>query len=54
MTLITYLFGKLKTAKDVLGETPNKYRLRRPFNRRYGNWSKTLLKSEGQHLYNFH
>ena len=50
-TLIADVFGKLETAKDVLKEISKKSCSRRPFNKRHGKRSQTLLKSKKQHLY---
>ena len=45
------LSEKLQTAKDVVRKRSTKYRLRRGLKKRHGNWSQTLLKSEGHHIY---
>ena len=54
MTLTSHVFWKLQTVKDVVRQTSKKYRFKRRFNKRRGKWSKTLLKSEGQHLYHLY
>ena len=51
MTLREYAFRNIQIAKDVVRETSKKYHLTRPFNKRHGKPSQTMLKSEGQHLY---
>ena len=51
MTLIAYVFQKLQTVKDVVRQMSKKSRFRRPFNKRHGKRSQTLLKSKRQHLY---
>ena len=54
MTLIAYVFKKLKTAKCVVRELSEKSRFRRTFVKLYGKRSRTLMKFEGQHLYQIH
>ena len=44
-------FRKLRSPKDVVRQMSKKHSLRRPFNKGHGKRSQTLLKSEGQHLY---
>ena len=51
MTLVAYVFRELETTKNVVGQVSKKSRFWRPFNKRYGKRSQTLLKSEGQHFY---
>ena len=51
MTLITYVFPKLKTAKDVVRQMSKNLRFRTPFNGQPNRGPKTLLKSAWQHLY---
>ena len=54
MTPIAYVFKKLKTAKCVVRELSEKSRFRRTFVKLYGKRSRTLMKFEGQHLYQIH
>ena len=54
ITLITHVFLKLQTAKVVVRKMFKRSRFRRPFNKRHGKWSETLLKSDGQHLYHIY
>ena len=51
MTLIAYAFPKLQTAKNVVRQMSMGSRFGRPFIKRHGKWSKTLLKSARQQLY---
>ena len=51
MTLIAYAFPKLQTAKNVVRQMSKGSRFGRPFIKRHGKWSKTLLKSARQQLY---
>ena len=51
MSLRAYIFQKLQTAEEVVRQMSKKSRFRSSFNKRDGKWSKTLLKSEGNHLY---
>ena len=54
MTIIAYLFLKLQTVKDIVRQMSKKSPFIRPFHKRHGKRSQTLLKSEGQHLYHIH
>ena len=45
MTLIAYVFPKLRTTKDVLRIMSKNSRLRGPLARRHGNQAKTLIQS---------
>ena len=53
MTLITYVFPKLQTAKNMVSKMSKKTSFR-SFENHHGNWSKILFKYEGQHLYNLY
>ena len=50
MTLIGYIFQKLRTAQDVLRQMSKKSFFRRPFKRRICKRTQTLLKHGGHHL----
>ena len=54
MTLIVYVFPKLRTAKDVVTWMYKKSRCRIPFGKQHGQRSKTVLKSARQHLYHIY
>ena len=54
MTLIVYVFPKLRTANDVLTWMYKKSRCRIPFGKQHGQRSKTVLKSARQHLYHIY
>ena len=45
MTLISYVFPKLKTVKDVDRQMSKKSGLKRPFDKEHGKRFQTLLKS---------
>ena len=51
MTLIADLFPKLRTPENVVRYMSKKSRLKGPFDRQYGKWVQTLLRSERQHRY---
>ena len=51
LTLIAYVFAKLRIVKDVIRQISKKSRFRRPFEKRYGKRSQTLLKSAALHFY---
>ena len=50
MTLIVYVFPKLQTVKGVIGQMSTKSHFRRPFRKRHGKRSQTLLKPERVHV----
>ena len=54
MTLIAYVFPKLRIAKDMVREMSKKSRFKRPFDKQHGKRSQTLLKSPWQHLYHIY
>ena len=54
MTLIGYVFPKLRTAKDTVWQVSINARFRRPFNKEHAEWSKTLSNSAQQHLYDIY
>ena len=54
MTLIVYVFPKLRTVKDVVTWMYKKSRCRIPFGKQHGQRSKTVLKSARQHLYHIY
>ena len=54
MTLIAYVFPKLKTAKYVVKEASKNSHFKRRFDKLNGKRSQTLLQSEGQHLYHIY
>ena len=51
MTLIAYLFLRMRPAKNVVRYTCKKSRLRLPFKKEHGILGSTLFKFEWQHLY---
>ena len=51
MTLVAYLFRKLRTTKNVLRYMSKKSRFKVPFDRQHGKRIQTLLRSEPQHRY---
>ena len=53
-TLIAYAFPKLQTAKDGVREVCKKFHFRRPFDKRYGKRSQTLLKAARQQVYHIY
>ena len=50
MTLIAYLYQRLRPAKNVIAYMFKKYRFRLPFRGEYGKRVATLFKFERQHL----
>ena len=51
MTLVAYLFPKLRTPKNVVRYMSKKSRFKVPFDRQHGKRVQTLLRSEPQHRY---
>ena len=51
MTLVAYLFSKLRTPKNALRYMSKKSRFKVPFDRQHGKRVQTLLRSEPQHRY---
>ena len=51
MTLITDVFPKLRTPKNVVRYMSKKSPFKRPFDRQYGERDETLLKPERRHRY---
>ena len=51
MTLIAYVFPKLRTAKDVVRRMSKKHRFGISFDSQHVKGSQTLLKSVPQHFY---
>ena len=51
MTLIAYLFPKLRTPKNVVRYMSKKSRFKIPLDRKHGKRVQTLLRSEPQHRY---
>ena len=51
MTLIAYLFPKLRTPKNVVRYMTKKSRFQGPFERQDGKLVQTLLRSEPQNRY---
>ena len=51
MTLLAYLFPKLRTPKNVVRYMSKKSRFKVPFDRQHGKRVQTLLRSEPQHRY---
>ena len=54
MTLIAYLFPKLRTAENVARYMSKKYRFKGPFDRQHGKRTQTLLRSRQQHCYHIY
>ena len=54
MTLIAYLFLRLRSAKSVVRYMCKKSRSRLPFEKEHGKRLSDLLKSEGQHMYHIY
>ena len=54
MTVIVYLFLRLRPAKNVIRYMCKKPRLRLPFQKEHGKLVSTLFKFEGQHLYHIY
>ena len=52
MTLVAYLFPKLRTPKKVVRYMSKKSRFKGPFDKQHGKWRQTLFPSEPQHRYN--
>ena len=50
MTLIAYVFQKLRTANNMVRKMSKNSRFRTPFDKQHGKRSQTLLKSARQHL----
>ena len=51
MTLIPYLFRKLRTPENVARYMSKKSRFKGPFHREHGKRIQTLLRSGQQHFY---
>ena len=51
MTLIAYLFPKLRTPKNVVIYMSKKSRFKGPFDRQHGKRVQTMLQSDPQHRY---
>ena len=51
MTLITYVFWKLQTVKDVVKQRSKMSRFRRLFDKQNGKRAQTLLKSPRYHVF---
>ena len=51
MTLVAYLFPKLRTPKNVVRYMSKKSRFKVPFDRQDGKRVQTPLRSEPQHRY---
>ena len=51
MTLVAYLFPKLRTPKNVVRYMSKKSRFKVPFDRQHGKRVQKLLRSEPQHRY---
>ena len=51
VTLIAYLFSKLRTPKNVVRYMSKKSRFKVPFDRKHGKRVQTLLQSKPQHRY---
>ena len=54
MTLIAYLFLRLRPAKNVVRYMSKKFRLRLPFQNQHGKWVSTFSKFERQNLYHIY
>ena len=51
MTLVAYLFPKLRTPKNVVRYMSKKFRFKVPFDRQHGKRVQKLFRSEQQHRY---
>ena len=51
MTLVAYLFPKLRTPKNVVRYMSKKWPFKVPFERQHGKRIQTLFPSEPQHRY---
>ena len=51
MTLITDIFAKLRTPKNVVKQLSKKSRVRGRFDKQHGKGDQTILKCERQQLY---
>ena len=51
MTLIAWIFPKLRTSKNMVRSVSKRSRFSRSFGNQHGKRAKTLLKFEWQHLY---
>ena len=51
MTLLAYLFPKLRTPEKGVRYMSKKSRFKGPFDRQHGERVQTLLRSERQHCY---
>ena len=54
MTLIAYVFPKLRTLEDMLTYISIKSRLRGPFDRQHGQLAERQIQSKRQQLYHIH
>ena len=54
ITLVAYIFPKLRTPKNVVRSMSKKSRFTEPFQKQDGKGTQTLLKSERQHLYHIY
>ena len=54
MTLIAYVFPKLRTPKDVVREMSKKSRFRGPLNRQHGKRTETLFQSQQEHPFHIY
>ena len=54
MTLITYVFPKLRTPENVVKYMSKKSRFRGPLDRQLGKRAQTLIQYQRQHLYTIH
>ena len=54
MSLVAYLFLKLRPAKNVVRYMCNKSRFRLPFQKEHGKLVSTLFKFDRQHLYHIY
>ena len=54
MTLIADVFPKFRTQKNLVRSMPKKSRFKGSFKKQHRKCAQTLLKCEGQHLYNIY
>ena len=54
MTIIAYVFPKLRTPKNVVRKISIKYYFRGHLDRQHGKRAKTLTQYNEQHLYHIH
>ena len=54
MTLITEVFSKIRTPKNMVRSMSKKSRFKGSLGKQHGKWRQTLFKCQGQHLYHIY